>query len=39
VFGFLGRNGAGKTPTIKHLLGLIKADSGITAMIIERQED
>jgi ABC-type multidrug transport system ATPase subunit len=28
VFGFLGRNGAGKTMTIKHLLGLVKADAG-----------
>lgn len=28
IFGFLGRNSAGKTTTIKLLLGLLKADEG-----------
>src|SRR5215469_15181417 len=29
VFGLVGANGAGKTTLIKHLLGLLKAESGI----------
>lgn len=29
VFGFLGPNGAGKTTTIRHLMGFIKAKSGV----------
>jgi ABC-2 type transport system ATP-binding protein len=28
VFGLVGANGAGKTTLIKHLLGLLKAQSG-----------
>lgn len=28
IFGFIGRNGAGKTMTMKLILGLLKADSG-----------
>ena len=28
VFGLVGENGAGKTTLIKHLLGLLKAQSG-----------
>lgn len=28
VFGFVGTNGSGKTTTIRHLMGFIKADSG-----------
>src|SRR5215831_3261249 len=28
VFGLVGENGAGKTTLIKHLLGLLKAESG-----------
>jgi len=28
VFGFLGRNGAGKTTRIKLLMGLLKSDGG-----------
>lgn len=28
IFGFLGRNGAGKTTAIKLLMGMLKADSG-----------
>lgn len=34
VFGFLGRHGAGKTTTIKHLLGLTKADGGSAGLAI-----
>ncbi len=28
VFGYLGTNGSGKTTTIRHMMGFIKADSG-----------
>ena len=28
VFGLVGENGAGKTTLIKHILGLLKAESG-----------
>src|SRR5689334_21762119 len=28
VFGLVGENGAGKTTLLKHLLGLLKAESG-----------
>ena len=28
VFGLLGENGAGKTTLIKHIMGLLKAQSG-----------
>ena len=28
IFGFLGRNGAGKTPTIKILLGMVRPSAG-----------
>ena len=28
VFGFIGKNGSGKTTTMKTVLGLLKADSG-----------
>lgn len=30
VFGFLGSNGAGKSTTIRHLMGFSKPDSGST---------
>ncbi len=29
VIGFVGTNGAGKTTTIRHLMGFLKADSGV----------
>ena len=32
IFGFLGRNGAGKTPTIKTLMGLLRSDSGTASV-------
>ena len=28
IFGFIGKNGTGKTTTIKAVLGLLKPDSG-----------
>ena len=28
VFGFIGKNGSGKTTTMKTVLGLLRADSG-----------
>ena len=28
IYGFIGKNGAGKTSTMKTVLGLLKADSG-----------
>lgn len=36
VFGFLGPNGSGKTTTIRLLLGLIRADSGLLRVLGER---
>src|SRR6185295_4377629 len=35
VYGFLGRNGAGKSTTIKMLLGLVKPDSGTARLLGE----
>ncbi|MCD1295240.1 ABC transporter ATP-binding protein [Methanocella sp. CWC-04] len=32
TFGFLGKNGSGKTTTIKILIGLLKPDSGIASV-------
>ncbi len=32
VFGLIGGNGAGKTTLIKHILGLLKAQSGTVAV-------
>jgi ABC-type multidrug transport system ATPase subunit len=32
IFGFLGRNGAGKTTAIKTLLGLLRPDSGVARL-------
>ena len=40
IFGFLGRNGAGKTTMIKLLLGLPKPESGVcTIEDIDPQRD
>lgn len=33
VYGFLGRNGAGKSTTIKMLLGIVQPDSGTAAIM------
>ncbi len=33
VFGLVGENGAGKTTLIKHLLGLLKAQSGTVRIL------
>jgi energy-coupling factor transporter ATP-binding protein EcfA2 len=30
VFGLVGENGAGKTTLIKHILGLLRAETGLT---------
>lgn len=38
VYGFLGRNGAGKSTTIKMLLGMIAADSGHAELLGERSD-
>lgn len=38
VYGFLGRNGAGKSTTIKMLLGMIHADSGHAELLGERSD-
>ena len=35
VYGFLGRNGAGKSTTIKMLLGLVRPDSGRATLLGE----
>ena len=35
VYGFLGRNGAGKSTTIKMLLGLVQADAGQAELLGE----
>ncbi|MCD8074369.1 MAG: ATP-binding cassette domain-containing protein [Lachnospiraceae bacterium] len=32
VFGYLGTNGSGKTTTIRHMMGFLKADSGTVAV-------
>jgi ABC-type multidrug transport system ATPase subunit len=32
VFGLVGKNGAGKTTLIKHLLGLLKAQTGTVSV-------
>ncbi len=32
VFGYLGTNGSGKTTTIRHMMGFLKADSGAVAV-------
>ena len=34
VYGFLGQNGAGKTTTMKIILGLLKADKGLSLIHI-----
>ena len=36
IFGFIGRNGAGKTTAMKAILGLIKADEGEIYVLGER---
>lgn len=33
IYGFLGRNGAGKTSTIRMLMGVIRADSGVIELL------
>ena len=38
VYGFLGRNGAGKSTTIKMLLGMIAPDSGHAELLGERSD-
>ena len=35
VYGFLGRNGAGKSTTIKMLLGMVQPDSGSAELLGE----
>ncbi|HOO44033.1 MAG TPA: ATP-binding cassette domain-containing protein, partial [Bacillota bacterium] len=32
IYGFIGPNGAGKTTTIRILLGILKADSGVSTI-------
>ena len=39
VFGLVGENGAGKTTLIKHILGLLRAESGIGAGVRTRPRD
>ena len=36
VFGFIGRNGSGKTTTMKMVLGLLRPDAGEIAVCGER---
>ncbi len=36
IFGFIGKNGSGKTTTMKTVLGLLKADSGEISVCGER---
>lgn len=36
IYGFLGQNGSGKTTTMKMILGLLKADSGIITVCGEK---
>ena len=36
IFGFVGQNGSGKTTTMKIILGLLKADSGVITVCGER---
>ncbi len=35
VYGFLGRNGAGKSTTIKMLMGMVRPDSGEASLLGE----
>jgi len=40
VYGFLGRNGSGKTTTIRACMGIVAADSGeleILGRVVERR--
>lgn len=39
VFGFLGPNGAGETTTIRIILDIIKADSGIVQLFGQTMSD
>lgn len=39
VYGFLGRNGSGKSTTIKMLLGLVQPDCGTAALLGENVRD
>jgi ABC-2 type transport system ATP-binding protein len=39
IFGYLGPNGSGKTTTLKVLMGLIFADSGMVSVLGRRLED
>ncbi|HKM17207.1 MAG TPA: ATP-binding cassette domain-containing protein, partial [Limnochordia bacterium] len=36
IFGFVGKNGVGKTTTMKIVLGLLKADSGSVSVCGEK---
>lgn len=36
VFGFIGKNGSGKTTTMKHVLGFLKADEGEISVFGEK---
>ena len=38
VYGFLGRNGAGKSTTIKMLMGMVQPDSGWAELLGERSD-
>src|SRR6185436_11805228 len=33
IYGFLGRNGAGKTSTIRMLMGIVRPDAGLIRML------
>lgn len=39
VVGFIGENGAGKSTTLKAILGLVKKDAGTIAILGKREQD
>lgn len=39
VVGFIGENGAGKSTTLKAILGLVKKDTGTVAILGKREQD